>query len=179
VTSQPTGAAVAVRSLELLSECGATLATAESLTAGLISATLAGVPGASRVLIGGIATYATEAKIAVLGVPRRVIDTHGVISEQCAAAMAQAVRGMFQATWGVSATGVAGPDRQEGRDVGTVFVGAAGPDVVRVRALQLSGGRDSIRHSSVREALDLLVTLAAVAPRMCERSAPAQGGADG
>jgi PncC family amidohydrolase len=157
---------VAVRCLGLLSERRATLATAESLTAGLISATLADVPGASRALRGGIATYATEAKIAVLGVPRRVIETHGVISEQCAAAMAEAVRDLFQASWGVSATGVAGPDRQEGRDVGTVYVAAAGPDVVRVRALHLPGERRGIRERSVREALDLLVSALQDAPEM-------------
>jgi nicotinamide-nucleotide amidase len=138
---------------------GDTVATAESLTAGLISATLADVPGASAALLGGVASYATGAKTSVLGVSQSVIDQYGVISEQCAASMAHAVRGLFQAAWGVSATGVAGPDRQEDREVGTVYVGVAGPEVVEVRALRLSGGRAGIRLGSVREALDLLLTV--------------------
>lgn len=159
MTEPRTDEAVPEECLRLLSASGHTVATAESLTAGLISATLAGVPGASSALLGGVATYATEAKLAVLRVPQTLIDEHGVVSEQCAAAMAQSVRSIFTATWGVSATGVAGPERQEDRDVGTVYVGVAGPEDVHVRALSLSGERDEIRISSVEASLRLLLTI--------------------
>lgn len=147
----------AAECLRVLVAQSATVATAESLTAGLISATLASVPGASSALLGGVATYATAAKTAVLHVPQALIDEHGVVSEQCAAAMAQSVREIFASTWGVSATGVAGPDRQEGREVGTVYVGVAGPDGGQVRNLNLPGGREDIRLSSVEAALRLLL----------------------
>lgn len=140
-----------------LSAAEYTVATAESLTAGLISASLAAVPGASAALLGGVVTYATEAKATVLGVPQQLIDEHGVVSEQCAGAMALSVRDVFAATWGVSATGVAGPNRQEGHPVGTVYVGVAGPEGVRVRALNLSGSREEIRTGSVGGALRLLL----------------------
>jgi PncC family amidohydrolase len=158
VSPDPDDATLAQECLRLLIRRGDTVATAESLTAGLISATLAEVPGASAALLGGVATYATQAKTSVLGVSQSVIDQYGVISAQCAASMARAVRGLFEATWGVSATGVAGPDRQEDREVGTVYVGVAGPDGVEVRALRLSGGRGDIRLGSVGQALDLLLT---------------------
>lgn len=157
MTSQPISAARAEECLRLLDSRGHSVATAESLTAGLISATLASVPGASSALLGGVATYATKVKVAVLRVPQTLVDEYGVVSEQCAAAMATSVRAMFGATWGISATGVAGPERQEGRDVGTVYVGAAGPDGVDVQALNLSGGREAIRTGSVDGALHLLL----------------------
>jgi nicotinamide-nucleotide amidase len=159
VSADPDTATLAQECLRRLIGRGDTVATAESLTAGLVSATLADVPGASSALIGGVATYATQAKVSVLGVPQTVVEQYGVISEQCAASMARSVRGLFHATWGISATGVAGPDRQEDREVGTVYVGVAGPEVVEVRALRLSGGRAGIRLGSVREALDLLLTV--------------------
>ncbi len=152
------------RSEEVASEClsalesrGQTLATAESLTAGLISATLAAVPGASTVLRGGIAAYVTDVKVSVLGVDAAVVRSFGVISAECAVAMAEAARSRFQATWAVSATGVAGPDQQEDRAVGTVYVAVAGPRGVQATELALSGSRQVIRQGSVEAALGLLL----------------------
>jgi nicotinamide-nucleotide amidase len=78
-----------------------TVATAESLTAGLISASLATVPGASGALRGGVTTYATEVKASVLHVPEALLSAHGAVSRQCAQAMAQAARRLFDASWGV------------------------------------------------------------------------------
>ncbi len=149
-------AEIASACLHLLQQHEQTVATAESLTAGLISATFAAVPGASAALRGGVTAYATCAKAAVLQVPRHVLDKHGAVSAACAEAMAQAVRNLFGATWGVSATGVAGPDRQEGKPVGTVFVGVAGPAGACASCHQLHGSRQEIRLRAVEAALRLL-----------------------
>jgi nicotinamide-nucleotide amidase len=157
VSADPDTATLAPECLRRLIGRGDTVATAESLTAGLVSATLADVPGASSALRGGVATYATQAKISVLGVPQTVIEQYGVISEQCATSMARSVRSLFDATWGISTTGVAGPDRQEHREVGTVYVAVAGLEIAEVRALHLSGGRADIRLGTVGEALSLLL----------------------
>lgn len=136
-----------------------TVATAESLTAGLISSRLASVPGASNALKGGLAAYATEVKTSVLRVPEDLVQRHGVISAQCAAAMAVNARTLFDSTWGVAATGVAGPDEQEGRPAGTVFIAVAGPVGVRVQNLSLRGSRQEIREVTSDAALRLLLEL--------------------
>lgn len=151
---------LAASCLELLRESGGTLATAESLTAGMICTTLAGVPGASDVLRGGLAAYATDVKTSVLGVDAELVSSYGVVSAECAEAMASRAVELFAATWGVSATGVAGPSEQEGKAVGTVFVAAAGPGVGRVRRLALSGDRQEIRRATVGAALRLLAAVA-------------------
>lgn len=149
---------LAASCLRLLRGRGETLATAESLTAGLVAATLAAVPGASDVLRGGLAAYLTDVKTGVLGVAVDLVERHGVVSAECAAAMAVRGRTLFDATWAVATTGVAGPDRQEGHPVGMVFVGAAGPDTVEVRRLDLTGDRQQIRAGAVIGALELLLT---------------------
>jgi nicotinamide-nucleotide amidase len=143
---------------------GQTLATAESLTSGLIAATLAGVPGASAVLRGGLAAYATDVKTSVLGVDPALVDRYGVISRQCAEAMADRAVTLFGSDWAVASTGVAGPDSQEGHAVGTVFVAVAGPGVARSAALGLSGERNSIRAATVDAALALLESALEAAP---------------
>jgi len=147
---------VAGRVLEALAGRGETLATAESLTGGLLAARLTDVPGASRSFVGGVVSYATRVKVSSLGVPPAVVEEHGVISEECAVAMARGARGRLEATWGLSTTGVAGPDRQEGRAVGTVWVAVAGPVGATARLLALSGDRTAIREAACREVLGLL-----------------------
>ena len=98
----------------LLRAGGHTIATAESLTGGRLAVHLTDVPGASETYLGGVVTYATEVKSSVLDVPAEVIDEHGVVSAECAKAMATGVRGLTGASFGVSTTGVAGPTEQEG-----------------------------------------------------------------
>ncbi|MGI8578016.1 MAG: CinA family protein [Nocardioidaceae bacterium] len=147
---------LAAECLALLRRRAETLATAESLTAGLVCSTLAAVSGASDILRGGIAAYATDVKTSVLRVDPELIVSHGVVSAECARAMASGVRGLFEATWSVSTTGVAGPSRQENEPVGTVYVAVAGPDDVHVQHLQLSGSRHDIRESAVTAGLSLL-----------------------
>ena len=144
------------RCLSLLESQGETLSTAESVTCGLVAATFAEVPGASRVLRGGLAAYSTEVKIGVLGLDGALVDRFGVISRECAEAMATRALRVFASDWAVASTGVAGPDSQEGREVGTVFVAVAGPGVLRSEYLRLAGGRHDIRASTVHALLGLL-----------------------
>ncbi|WP_306461722.1 CinA family protein [Nocardioides humilatus] len=139
-----------------LKEAGATVATAESLTGGRVAARITDVPGASAVFVGGIVSYATAVKISVLGVPADLVADHGVVSAECAKAMAEGVRALLGTTYGVSTTGVAGPDTQEGKPVGTVFVGVASPSGTQVVALQLDGDRGEIQVSTVSETLSAL-----------------------
>lgn len=141
---------------ERLAELSATVAAAESLTGGLLGATLTQMPGASRTFRGGVVAYATDLKGSLLGVPPPLLAAEGAVSAQVAAAMAGGVRDRLAATYGVALTGVAGPDPQDGHPPGTVFVGVAGPDKGGVRAVQLSGDRHTIRLEAVRAAIELL-----------------------
>ena len=142
--------------LAWLAQRNETVATAESLTGGLLAARLTDVPGASRSFVGGVVSYATRVKVSVLDVPADLVERHGVISEECALAMARGVRARLDATWGVATTGVAGPDQQEGRPVGTVWVAVAGPDHQEARVLALDGSRLAIRQAACDAVLQLL-----------------------
>lgn len=144
--------------LKLIAVRGETLATAESLTGGLLGATITVVPGASAVYRGGVVAYATDLKVSVLGVARATVAEHGVVSSECAAEMAEGALRVTGATWALATTGVAGPDEQEGKPVGTVFVAVAGP-VSEVRELRLAGDREAIRDETVRQAALLLAEL--------------------
>jgi PncC family amidohydrolase len=148
--------ATARRVLGSLAERGETLATAESLTGGLLAARLTDVPGASRSFVGGVVSYATRVKVSLLDVPADLVARHGVISEECALAMASGVRARLDSTWGVATTGVAGPDRQEGRPAGTVWVAVAGPDHQQARELALTGDRQAVRRATCDAVLGLL-----------------------
>lgn len=139
-----------------LRAAGSTVATAESLTGGRLAAALTETPGASETYVGGVVTYATELKASLLGVDERLIDEHGVVSAECARAMAAGVRALTGATYGVATTGVAGPGEQEGKPAGTVFVGLAGPGLLEAVALELTGKRQQVQDRSVREALEAL-----------------------
>jgi len=148
----------------LLQERGEMLATAESLTGGRLAAALTGVPGASKSYLGGVVAYATSIKQAVLGVPAELVARYGVISAECALAMARGAAGVTGASWGIGTTGVAGPELQEGKPAGTVHVGLVGPGTSRALALELVGGRDAIQDRTCEAALsaleDMLSTLA-------------------
>lgn len=147
-------AATAVATLHAL---GATLATAESLTGGLLAGQVTAVPGASAVYVGGVVSYATAVKQQLLGVPDAVVEQYGVVSAECATAMAEGARALVGATYALSTTGVAGPDRQEGKPVGTVYVAVAGPSGTEVEALTLVGERSAIRESTCAAALAVLL----------------------
>lgn len=149
--------ALAAQVVELLRAKGETLATAESLTAGLIAATVAGVPGASAVLRGGLITYSSDLKHELAGVESTVLTQDGAVSRRTAEQLAQGARLRCHADFGVSATGVAGPTSQEGKPVGTVWIALAEADGVTAHELQLSGDREKIRTDTVAAALALVL----------------------
>ena len=88
--------------------------------------------------------------------PQAVLDEHGAVSEPTARALAEGARARLGAEWGLATTGVAGPDEQEGKPVGTVHVAVAGPDGTQVRTVRLPGDRDRVRALAVTTALDQL-----------------------
>jgi nicotinamide-nucleotide amidase len=137
---------------------GATVAVAESLTAGLLAAALTETPGTSRTFRGGLVVYATDLKASLGGVPADLLAEFGPVSAPVAEAMAEGVRRRLAAGYGVALTGVAGPDPQGGEPVGTVYVAVAGPRGTVVRRLALAGDRARIRADAVQAALDLLAT---------------------
>jgi len=142
------------------------IATAESLTAGLLAATIAGVAGASEVLRGGLITYTEHTKVLLAGVAPEILDEVGPVAGPTARALAVGARQRCDATWGVGLTGVAGPEPHGGHAVGTVFMGLAGPDdhsVTEVVELQFSGTRWDIRIAAVRESISRLRALVAAA----------------
>jgi nicotinamide-nucleotide amidase len=145
-----------VRVHALLQERGETVATAESLTGGRLAALLTGVPGASKSYLGGVVAYATAVKVDVLGVPVALVERYGVISAECALAMARGAAAVTGASWGIGTTGVAGPDGQDGHPPGTVHVGLVGPGVSTALALELLGGREAIQDRTCEEALSAL-----------------------
>jgi nicotinamide-nucleotide amidase len=133
-----------------------TVATAESLTGGLVCATLTTVPGASAVLRGGVVAYATDLKAALLGVPSPLLAERGAVDPDVAAAMADGVRDRLGAAVGIATTGVAGPDPAEGKPPGTVHVAVSSKAGRITRTLLLTGGREEIRHDTVERCLSLL-----------------------
>lgn len=148
--------AVSAHVVHRLTELGQTVACAESLTAGLVSASIADTPGASLVLLGGVVAYAPQVKVALLGVSEDLIAEVGTVDPRVAAAMADGIRARLGATWGLATTGVAGPGPAEGKPAGTVHVAVAGPDGTESWPLQLHGDRAHIRAATVERVLDAL-----------------------
>ncbi|CAM05063.1 nicotinamide-nucleotide amidase [Saccharopolyspora erythraea NRRL 2338] len=140
--------------LDALRTRGETVATAESLTAGILSAALTDVPGASDVVRGGMVVYATDLKASLLGVDRVVLEEHGAVCPAVAEMLAVGVRTRCGADWGIGLTGVAGPDPQDGVSPGTVHLGFAGPSGATVRSVHLGGDRHAVRAAAVRVALE-------------------------
>lgn len=130
---------------------GWTLGLAESVTGGLVASRIVSVPGASRWFRGSVVAYASEVKFGVLGVPEGP-----VVSEEAAAAMASGARRVLGADVGLGVTGVAGPDTQDGQDVGTVLLGVDVRGDVTVNQVRLPGDRERIRQYAVISLLDLL-----------------------
>jgi nicotinamide-nucleotide amidase len=139
-----------------LTAAGQTLAVAESLTGGLVSAALTEAAGASVVVRGGVVAYASDLKTHLLGVDQALLAQVGSVDAVVAEQMAAGVRSLIGATYGLATTGVAGPDPVDGNPVGTVFVAVVGPGCSRVNALALSGDRTGIRAQSVLAVLMLL-----------------------
>lgn len=138
---------------------GLTVATAESLTGGLVCAALTSVAGSSATVRGGVVSYATDLKANLLGVDERRLAETGPVDALVAEQMARGAGRLLGADVGLSTTGVAGPGSSGGVPAGTVFVAAAGPwpSGVTIRALHLEGDRDEVRRATVDAVLALLL----------------------
>ena len=135
-----------------------TVAVAESCTGGLLAAALTDIPGASEFFRGGAVTYATETKTEILGVPAELISRFGVVSAECAEAMARGAAEKFRADFALSTTGLAGPGGGTPElPVGTVFIGIFTPAGTFSRCLKAAGtSRDAVRRNAVAAALEAL-----------------------
>lgn len=136
---------------------GLALATSESLTGGLIGASLTCVPGASQVYLGGVIVYATAMKALLSGVDQQVLESHGAVSAEAVRAMATGVRQQTGADWAIAVSGVAGPTEQEGHPPGTVWIGVADAHTCYSRLFGFPGDRAEVRHRTVVAAFDLLL----------------------
>lgn len=138
---------------------GRTLATAESLTGGLLAAAVTSVPGASAVFRGGVVAYATDVKHSLVGVDAELLARVGPVDRQVAVQLANGVRERLGADFGLSTTGVAGPDRQDGHPAGVVWIGVA-DERAGALAVDASGpatSREAVRQATVQRALRLLL----------------------
>jgi nicotinamide-nucleotide amidase len=153
----PDARELATEILRRLTDAGQTVATAESLTGGLVAAAFTDIPGSSDAFRGGVVAYAAELKARVLGVDKKMLDEHGPVYGPVAAAMAEGVRKRLGATIGVSTTGVAGPGDADGFPAGTVHVAVSLDDDTVVRTMALTGNRDEVRRLTVERVLGLLL----------------------
>ena len=149
--------------IALLADAGRTVSVAESLTAGLVMASLVSVPGASAVVRGGVVAYATDVKARLLGVDPGLLDLEGAVHPEVAREMALGVLALVGSDYGVATTGVAGPDPQDGRPVGEVHVAvAAAGGRAHVASLHLDPdlGREATRWGAAAAALEALLVVA-------------------
>ena len=160
MTGVPGPGETAAQIVHLLTQRGETVAVAESLTGGLVAATLISVPGASAVVRGGVVAYMTDLKASLLDVDPELLAREGAVHPDVAAAMAHGVADRLGATYGVATTGVAGPDPQDGHPVGEVWIAVSGPghawergETVVRQDLDPGLGREGIRAAAVAEAL--------------------------
>lgn len=142
----------------MLAEQQQTVAVAESVTGGLLAAALTSTAGASATFRGGLVVYATDLKARLAGVSESLLAEQGAVAPQVALELARGVRSRLSASWGVGVTGVAGPQPQDGKAVGTVFLSVVGPGdgIESVSELNLSGNRNTIRVQIVEQAVALL-----------------------
>jgi nicotinamide-nucleotide amidase len=150
------GGDLAAQVVALLRARGLTLAVAESLTGGALTARLVDVPGASDVLRGGIVAYASDLKERLLGVDGELLARRGAIDPDVAVQMAAGARAQLGASVAVATTGVAGPAGQDGATPGTVHVALVDDQGSLVRSARLPGGRPQVRAGAVDLALGLL-----------------------
>lgn len=143
---------------------GWTLGAAESLTGGLVVATLVDVPGASAVVRGGVVAYATDLKATVAGVDPGLLGRRGPVDPEVALQMAAGVRRVLTTDVGLATTGVAGPDPQDGHAPGEAYVAVSSPAGEEVRRLDLTGSRADVRAACVRAVLALVLEAWDAAP---------------
>jgi nicotinamide-nucleotide amidase len=133
-----------------------TVATAESLTGGMVAATLVQVPGASGMLQGGVIAYQNALKERLLGVSKSLLETRGAVDPAVACAMALGVCTAAASRVGISTTGVAGPEPHQGKEVGHVYIGVALDGEAQSYEYHFAGDRDLIRLQATQEAISLL-----------------------
>ncbi|NUT73041.1 CinA family protein [Pseudarthrobacter sp. C4D7] len=138
-------------------DAGKTVATAESLTAGMVSAVLADTPGASGMLQGGVVAYQNSVKELVLNVPADLLARVGSVDPDVASAMAAGARTVLGADVGLSTTGVAGPEAHDGKPVGRVYVGIATAAGAAAYEYTFTGSRPDIRAAACAAALERLL----------------------
>lgn len=143
------------RLLEQLTARGWSLGSAESLTGGLLAATIVSVPGASSVFAGSVVAYDPAVKVSALGVDPALLERVGTVDEDVAVAMATGARRELGVDLALATTGVAGPGASEGHPAGTVWLACATAKGVHTRLLALSGERAEVRAGAVRAALAL------------------------
>ena len=140
--------------VKLAKEKNKTIASCESLTAGLFSATIASVPGASSVLKGGLVTYFTSMKTVLAHVDEELIDKYGVVSKECAHAMATNTRKIMDVDYAISFTGNAGPSTMENKPAGRVYCGLSKKDKTDVYEFQFNDmSRNEVREAVVQKML--------------------------
>lgn len=143
-----------------LKDMGQTVATAESCTGGLLGKSITDISGSSAVYPGGVISYCNRVKHALLGVDQTLLDTLGPVSEPVARQMAEGVRRALDADYGVSVTGIAGPNSDEtGRPVGLVYLAATDGQRTLTRERRYDGDRNAIRAQAAEEAADLVLEL--------------------
>ncbi len=141
----------------LLKQKSLTLAAAESCTGGSIAAAITSIPGSSGYFKGSAVTYATEGKVAILGIPPELIEQHNVVSAAVAEAMAARAKEIFKSDYAVSTTGNAGPDKGESdADVGTVYIGIATPEGVYSYKLELGQPREKVIDRATGKAMEMI-----------------------
>ncbi len=144
--------------VQLCKEYKLTISSCESLTAGLFTSKVASVPGASSILKGGLVTYFTQMKTTLAGVDENIIATYGVISEECARAMATCTQKLMDVDYCVSFTGNAGPEAWEEKPAGRVYCAIASRNHVDVYGFQCRDlSRNEVRSYVVNEMIDLLI----------------------
>ena len=124
----------------------------------MICSALVDVPGASKVVRGGLITYQTDTKTLLADVDAALIEAHGVVSGEVARAMAEGTRARLGVDIAVSATGMASPGDENDPPAGTVYVGVASARGVRAIPLQLTGARQEIRQQTVEQAIRAIIT---------------------
>jgi nicotinamide-nucleotide amidase len=153
--------------IEEFRERGLRLVVAESLTGGLLASEIAAVPGASQVFLGGVVAYATAAKHQILGVPRDLLHNQGAVDPEVATAMCRGIISKFASSSdiprekivAIATTGVAGPDTQDGKPVGLVYVAIGLGEAVQVSSYNFEGDRAAVRISTVDASLEGVVSL--------------------
>ncbi|MEI6038991.1 MAG: CinA family protein [Actinomycetes bacterium] len=144
---------IAISVVKKLKKKKVTLATAESITGGGLSAAITDVAGSSDVFLGGVVTYSDKSKTKFLGVTSALLKKESAVSERVAITMAEAARAEFKSDFAIATTGVAGPGKAYGQKAGTVWIAIASKKETVSIALSLSGDRESVRNATIVSAL--------------------------